>query len=203
MSLKHQIVEESLKLFTLKGFLSTSLNDILAAAQTSKGGFYNHFSSKDALFFDVLELARSIWRERTLAGLETIASPAAKLIAMLRNYRDLYLSDTRNMPGGCPFIKLAVELSDQKPELASALDRGFAGLKRMILRLVQAGQQIGELNPTVDAEATADFIFAGMLGASVRFGVDKSNRHLDAAIEGLVDYINGMCGSFTINQKEQ
>ena len=47
MSLKNKIIHESLKLFSLKGFESTSLHDILSASTASKGGFYNHFASKD------------------------------------------------------------------------------------------------------------------------------------------------------------
>jgi len=58
MSLKETIIHESLRLFSLKGFLSTSINDILEAANTSKGGFYNHFASKEELFFEVLDEAR-------------------------------------------------------------------------------------------------------------------------------------------------
>jgi len=60
MSLRERIIHESLRLFSLKGFLSTSINDILEAANTSKGGFYNHFASKEELFFEVLDEARRI-----------------------------------------------------------------------------------------------------------------------------------------------
>jgi AcrR family transcriptional regulator len=37
MNLKEKIVHESLKLFSLKGFLSTSIHDILEATGSSKG----------------------------------------------------------------------------------------------------------------------------------------------------------------------
>ncbi len=76
MNLKDTIVHESLKLFSLNGFSSTSIQDILSAANTSKGGFYNHFSSKEDLFFQVLDEARKIWRERNLHGLDEINEPS-------------------------------------------------------------------------------------------------------------------------------
>ena len=69
MSLKEKIIHESLKLFSLNGFLSTSILDIISAAETSKGGFYNHFTSKEDLFYQVLDESRKIWRERNLNGL--------------------------------------------------------------------------------------------------------------------------------------
>ena len=125
MNLREQILEESLKLFTLKGFLCTSMNDILSACQTSKGGFYNHFPSKEALFDEVVAKARRNWRAKNLVGLEDEPSPVGKVRTMLVNYRDRYLKDTANLPGGCPFVMLAVELADQRPDYARELNRGF------------------------------------------------------------------------------
>jgi len=49
MDLKERIIAESLKLFSLKGFLSTSIQEIMETAHTSKGGLYNHFKSKEEL----------------------------------------------------------------------------------------------------------------------------------------------------------
>ena len=80
MNLKETIIHESLKLFSLKGFLSTSIHDILLAANTSKGGFYNHFTSKEDLFFQVLDEARGIWREKNLSNLDQIENPLEKEI---------------------------------------------------------------------------------------------------------------------------
>jgi AcrR family transcriptional regulator len=60
--LKKRIIYESMKLFSSKGFLNTSIHDIMEKTNTSKGGLYNHFKSKDALFFEVLAEARKIWR---------------------------------------------------------------------------------------------------------------------------------------------
>ena len=105
--LKERIIHESLRLFSLKGFLSTSITDILEAAGTSKGGFYNHFASKEDLFFQVLDEARRIWREKNLSGLDQIESPVGKVKKLMENYRDRYLKDTENFPGGCillPFL---------------------------------------------------------------------------------------------------
>lgn len=190
MTLRDRIIAESLKLFTLKGFSSTSMGDILKAAGTSKGGFYNHFASKEDLFFNVLDVARRHWRERNLADLESLARPLDKLATMLRNYRDRYLTDTDSLPGGCPFIMLSVELADQKPHLAAALEKGFSGLRRMIRRLLDEAAARGDIAPGTETTAVADLVFAGMLGASVMYGIDKSTTRLDNAINSLTAYLD-------------
>ncbi len=189
MNLKESIIHESLKLFSLNGFLSTSITDILEAANTSKGGFYNHFTSKEDLFFQVLEEARRIWREKSLAGLDEIESSVGKVLKLLENYRDRYLKDTENFPGGCIFIMFSVELADQRPHLAQEVNTGFIGLKAMLQRLLDGGKESGELRDDVSASAVTEMLFAGMVGASVIYGVDKSSDGLDRSINTLIDYL--------------
>jgi len=189
MNLKEKIIHESLKLFSLKGFLSTSIHDIIMAANTSKGGFYNHFKSKEDLFFQVLEEARRIWREKNLIGLEDIENPIGKIRKFLENFRDLYLKDAENFPGGCIFVTFSVELNDQRPHLSREVYKGFIGLKAMSKRLLDEGRESGKLSNNVSTSAITEMLFAGMLGATVMYGVDKSNESLNRSINTLIDYL--------------
>lgn len=191
-NLKERIIHESLRLFSLKGFLSTSITDILEAADTSKGGFYNHFASKEDLFFQVLDEARRIWREKNLLGLDEIESPIGKTKKLLENYRDRYLKDTENFPGGCVFVTFSVELADQRPQLAKEVNRGFIGLKGMLKRLLDEGRELGELRSDVSTSAITEMLFAGMVGTCVIYGVDKSTASLDRSINTLIDYLENL-----------
>jgi TetR/AcrR family transcriptional regulator, transcriptional repressor for nem operon len=190
MELREKIVWEALRLFSLKGYLSTSIQDILAAANTSKGGFYNHFRSKEELFFAVLGQAKRIWREKNLAGMDQIEKPVAKVKKLLENYRDLYLIDTSCLPGGCIFVTFSVELDDQKPLLAREVNEGFISLKLMIQKLLEQGKASGELKQETDTRAVTELIFAGMLGATVTYGMEKSPEKLDKTITALLDYLD-------------
>ena len=189
MNLKEKIIHESLKLFSLKGFLSTSLQDILEAAHTSKGGFYNHFGSKEYLFLAVLSKAQKIWRERNLTDLDEIDSPLNKIKKLLENYRDKYLKDAENFPGGCIFVTLSVELDDQRPHLSQEINKGFAGFREMLKGLLDQGKEAGELKQEEDTGALAEMIFSGMLGASVLYGTQKSVTSLDQSLNSLIKYI--------------
>jgi AcrR family transcriptional regulator len=187
--LKERIIRESLRLFSLKGYLSTSINDILEAAETSKGGFYNHFATKEELFFDVLEEAQRIWRQRTLWGLHELDDPIEKIQLLLTNYRDRYLKDSENFPGGCIFVTFSVEMDDQQPHLAKEVNKGFVGLRQMLAGLLSEGKLTGKLSDQVSTSAITEMLFSGMLGASVVHGVDKSNHTVDSSIDSLIDYM--------------
>ncbi len=192
MSLKGKIVEESLRLFSLNGYWHTSVTDILKAAGTSKGGFYNHFASKEDLFFEVLEEAQRLWREKTLFGLDEIDDPLAKIEQLLLNYRDRYLKDGDTFPGGCIFVTFSVELDDQNPKLCKEVNKGFIGLKRMLNGFLMEAKANGLLKDRVKIEEVTEMLFAGMLGVSVLYGVDKSAPSLDQAIITLIEYLKAL-----------
>jgi len=189
MVLKETIINESLKLFSLKGFISTSLQDILSAANTSKGGFYNHFASKEALFYQVLDEARTIWRDRNLHGLDKANQHLDKVIMLLNNYKERYLVDAEKFPGGCIFIMFAVELGDQRPHLSKEVQKGFVGLKAMIKRMLDQASVSGELKAGVNTGEISEIIFTSMLGLSVSFSTDKSVEKLDRSINTLVGFL--------------
>jgi AcrR family transcriptional regulator len=191
-NLKERIIQESMKLFSLKGFLSTSVQDIMREAKTSKGGLYNHFRSKDEIFLAVLSEARKIWRNKNLEGLYQIEKPVEKVKKLLGNYRDRYLKDADTFPGGCIFVTLSVELDDQKPIFSKELNEGFHRLKDMIKRYLDKGKESGELRGDVNTEAVTEMIFSGMLGASVIYGTEKSSSSLDRCINSLINYLNSL-----------
>jgi AcrR family transcriptional regulator len=189
MPLKDNIVHESRKLFSLNGFLNTGINEIIAAAGTSKGGFYNHFASKEDLFYAVLAESQSIWRDKVLDSINETESPTDKIIIILNNYKDRYLKDTENFPGGCIFITFSVELDDTRPQLMKEVNKGFEGFKTLLTRLVDDAIGQGELPRSLNSDSVAETLFAGMLGSSVLYGVDKDNTTLDHSIDSLIEYV--------------
>jgi AcrR family transcriptional regulator len=192
LKLKEKIIKESLKQFSLKGFLSTSIQDIMAATNASKGGLYNHFKSKDDIFLAVLSEARKIWRQRNLEGLDKIQGPVEKVKRLLQNYRDRYLKDKKTFPGGCIFVTLSVELDDQRTEFSQELNEGFRRFKAMLKKYLDQGKELGELKAEVDTRAVTEMIFAGMLGASVIYGMEKTSVSLDKCFNALIDYLDSL-----------
>lgn len=50
-----RIMDAAVKLFSTRGFAAASVDDICAEAGISKGAFYHHFESKQALFLALLD----------------------------------------------------------------------------------------------------------------------------------------------------
>jgi len=191
MTLKDKIIHASLRLFSTNGFMNTSISDVMAAAGASKGGLYNHFKSKDQLFYAALSEARHIWREKNLDGLDDLDDPVEKVTRLFENYQYRYLT-AKDLPGGCIFVNLAVELNDQRPDLAVEVNNGFLGLKAMVKRFLDAARNEGRLKASVETQSVTDMIVSGLLGACVMYTSDKSEENLNATIGTLVGYIDGL-----------
>jgi hypothetical protein len=59
----------------------------------------------------------------------------------------------------------------------------------MLKRLLDEGKGKWELNSDASTSAITEMIFAGMLGASVIYRVDKSKESLDNSINTLIHYL--------------
>src|SRR5947209_2035280 len=49
-----EILRHAARLFRLRGYVGTNIDDVMLAAGLTRGAFYAHFKSKDALFAEVV-----------------------------------------------------------------------------------------------------------------------------------------------------
>ena len=102
-----RIVESARLLFNRHGFSGVSIDDIMAEAGLTRGGFYNHFSAKDELYAEVVagvlacdEAKR--WSSRKPAG-----------SAITREFIGAYLSQQHfdNRDNSCPLMALPSDVA--------------------------------------------------------------------------------------------
>ena len=70
---REQLLEVALHVFAARGFHQTSMNDVADAAGVTKPVLYQHFSSKRALYLELLELVSL----RLMAAIDEATSAAA------------------------------------------------------------------------------------------------------------------------------
>jgi len=151
---RRRIVESASKRLILKGIEGAGLNDLMAEAGLTRGGFYRHFASKDQLVAEACTfgLQSTIHRSGASAGGETPAEAFAAIV-------NAYLSPEHrdNRAGGCPFAGLGSELARSGGETRNAAARGFERL---------AGALEAHLpGPPERARAQAAYTLSAMAGA--------------------------------------
>lgn len=105
-----RIVEAARILFNRHGYDRTSIDDVMAEAGLTRGGFYAHFPNKEALF---AEATRSFlhgrgaqWRSE--AGVD----PVRRETVMVQRMVEAYLSrrHLQDVDGHCPLIAYATDV---------------------------------------------------------------------------------------------
>lgn len=94
-------------LFYENGFEATSFADIAKTVGISRGNFYHHFKSKDAILDAVIDLRLA----RTQAMLDNWNAEAAPQIRILSFIRILITNQSKIMAFGCPVGTLSTELA--------------------------------------------------------------------------------------------
>ncbi|MEK3977630.1 TetR/AcrR family transcriptional regulator [Psychrobacillus sp. FSL K6-2836] len=90
---KHQVLLIAQKLFIEKGYIATSVQDIINESKISKGTFYNYFSSKDECIIAIIEAAKeeTALKRRELLIQQDVADKnilIQQLIARMKVYKE-------------------------------------------------------------------------------------------------------------------
>src|ERR1700745_4248916 len=107
---RDQILDAAARLIHLRGYHSTSLDDVLRESGVGKGNFYYYFKSKEELGYAIIDRLVRAFLERTLepAFADYEADPVAQIHTLLDRVLDNQRQ--RNCIGGCPMGNLASEL---------------------------------------------------------------------------------------------
>jgi len=134
---RKRIIERAARLFRHYGYQGVGIDDIMAAAGLTRGGFYAHFKSKQDLFAAALsselELAARL-DGRAGAGRSRDAQPA-KVLA------DFYLDPgTRTQAlARCPLVSLSTDVARVGAEASAAYTATVRALLAEIERRVANG----------------------------------------------------------------
>ncbi len=88
---REKIVESARRLFNRLGFERVSIDEIMAEAGLTRGGFYNHFAGKDELY--AAAVASYITCNPFVTKVARAKRPITEPLAIARMLVDLYLSD--------------------------------------------------------------------------------------------------------------
>ncbi len=92
LSSKQEILRTAARLFQQRGYDATSMNDVAAALNLSKGGLYHHFESKDHILFDLMDGALDITQQRVVDQVRKILDPETALRTLIKLHIDVVLS---------------------------------------------------------------------------------------------------------------
>jgi AcrR family transcriptional regulator len=185
---RQNIITKTLRLFCVKGYYNTSINDILEATELTKGGLYGHFASKEDLWYAVYDQALRIWREVVFRGIQSSADPLERIQTLIENDIKTKLGN-HIFEGGCFFHSMLVELSGQSDAMSSHLMQGFNQLAGLLCAWLEQAEQQGLLKENLNFNEIANYIIISLNGAAALYAPSRDPAILDQTVCQLRFYI--------------
>ena len=178
---RDRVVETAAALVFEHGVAGTSLDDVRAAADVSKGQLYHYFADKDDLVHAIVE--------RTIDQVLSAQPQLADLSSWkaIRRWLDglVELQRARQGVGGCPMGGLASELARHDDEARERLAAGYARWEEPLRRGLEQMRGDGKLRRSADparlATATMAALQGGLLLTQTRRDPEQLRVALDAA----------------------
>ncbi|MEO8877156.1 MAG: TetR/AcrR family transcriptional regulator [Polyangiaceae bacterium] len=116
-----KIVNQASRLLRTQGLEKPAIDDVMAAADLTRGGFYAHFENRDALIAEALDKAFEDGHKYMFFTGELAASPKAELRgrAWVEHAQKFYLSEEHLHEAAmrCPVPALGSEVARAAPEV--------------------------------------------------------------------------------------
>ncbi|MCE2578799.1 TetR/AcrR family transcriptional regulator [Gluconacetobacter entanii] len=186
-----RLLEQAWPLIARKGFVNTSINDVLEAAHVPKGSFYYYFSSKDMFGQELLQYNMC---EHAEAIRMFLASPHLTGLDRMMAYWSSW-AERESSPDPrqkCLIVKIGSEVSELSDGMRAVMERGIDMLVGLLDGGIRAGISDGSICPVIEPANVARELFHFWLGNAVAFKIHRNTRRLTRALETTRRILQGL-----------
>ena len=183
---RDKLVSAATELIRRNGYVATSVDDICTEAGVTKGAFFHHFESKDAL----VELAIEKWGEFFLgvhaaAPYQKIDDAVERVLAFIDYFAGVFASP--KMIKSCLAGTTVSEVSESHPGLRKAAAASILGCQNAFKSLLdQAGGQTGK---RLDTASLAAMWVATLQGSLVMYKASRDTAVITGNFKHLRNYL--------------
>ncbi|TFB13070.1 TetR/AcrR family transcriptional regulator [Filobacillus milosensis] len=180
--LREKIIKSSLQLFSDKGFHGVTVNDIVNHCDTSKGGFYHHFKSKDELLYVIHDTFISYVLNEANQAKKCYDRPIFQLHEMLKalvRVYDLYNEHIVVFNQENKYLKENYEILIQKKR---------DNYKEILQEVIKQGQELGEIRNELPTTIT-NMAILGMVNWTYQWYKKDGPKTIDEIASTYIDII--------------
>jgi len=184
-TIKEEVLDNVMNLFWEKGYLGTSIDDIVKCTGLNKNAIYKNFDGKEGLYASMLDrYLFEIMPQLT----EPLNSIDYNPILSIQNFIKQF-SKKMSVPinkHGCFLVLAATEAHSKNSKINKVVETFFTKLNKIIFNL------LSKLKNKIDCKKTTNFIIGNIFGLMTLFRSGVSKKIINDHIKGLVDYLDSL-----------
>jgi TetR/AcrR family transcriptional regulator, transcriptional repressor for nem operon len=157
------LLQKAFDLIYQKGFQATSIDDILATTQVTKGAFFYHFKTKEEMGLAMINEVMYPGMKAAFSSLMDSSSHPVEVIHRMVQHALLHDPFFR-IEYGCPAVNLIEEMAPLNSAFRQALSRLVSQWQETIQTCVSQGIASGQIRQEVSPGQVANFVIAGYSG---------------------------------------
>ena len=191
LATRERILTAATELFYLNGYHATGLDKVIRRAGVTKGNFYYHFPSKEALAIATLEWQfEKVSRELQSQVLTKDSTPLDTLIALLEFMAARQKQQhEKGQICGCYFGNFTLELSAASPQVRAKVSEIFSRYLGLIEDLLQRAVEEGQIKKLLDPASFAAVVLGQIEGAILLDKASQNPVHFETSIEFIRQYL--------------
>jgi TetR/AcrR family transcriptional repressor of nem operon len=181
---RERILDAAERLVLDFGFGATSVDQVIAASNTSKGAFFHHFESKNDLaraLVDRVVAADHRQLEAALAASADVTNPVDRLLEFLK-YFERRAASLSGADADCLYISVLTERQLIDTGTSERIATIIETWRAAIAALVKGALRSRGRSRLVDAEVLADHVFATFEGSYLLNRALGESHHLAAQL---------------------
>lgn len=168
------ILQKAFELIYSKGYRTTSIDDILATTQVTKGAFYYHFRNKDDMGMAIInELMKPVLTDSFIIPLQNNDDPLDAIYRLMHHL--LMENDFLKVEYGCPAANFTQEMTPWNAEFSNALNDITRQWMKVMSAAIEKGKKNGFVRAGTNARQVALFVMSGYWGIR-NFGKLENDR---------------------------
>lgn len=185
------ILQKAFELIYVKGYQTTSIDDILATTQVTKGAFYYHFKNKDEMGLAIIrEILEPTMTESFITPLQNQGNPLEFIYEMMHH---LLIGNPFLKPEfGCPASNLTQEMTPWNADFNHAMNELTHQWEAALTEALDEGKKNGFVRKDVNTRQVTVMIMSGYWGVRNLGKLDGGKESYLLYLKEFKSYLNSL-----------